>query len=73
MLGGGKVRTFAIADVTSFGIGARGHGGFSVLKFEVGREWITLVGANDLEANDFLRDLESHGFVCRFLPILLIP
>ncbi|MGB0116779.1 MAG: hypothetical protein WBP73_08220 [Terriglobales bacterium] len=62
MLGGGEVRTFPIAEVAGFGLGAYGHTGSSVLKFEVGNKWITLVGGNDLEVGDFLRDLEAHGW-----------
>lgn len=60
--GFGKLRTFPIAEISGFGLGAYGHTGGSVLKFEVGKEWITLVGGNDLEVNDFLRDLEAHGW-----------
>ncbi len=62
VFGLGKVRAFPIAETRSFGIGAFGHLGIPVLKFEVGKEWITLVGGNDLEVDDFLRDLEAHGW-----------
>ena len=60
--GYGNVRAFPITQVTGFGIGAAGHSRLSVLKFEVGSEWIILTGANDLEGNDFLRDLETNGW-----------
>ena len=61
VFGHGTVRSFPMAQVTAFEMGAAGHSRLAVLKFEVGRKWIIFTGANDLEENEFLRDLEANG------------
>jgi hypothetical protein len=62
ILGLGNIRTYPVTEVVDFGIGLFGHSKIPVLKFEVGKEWITLVRANELEASDFLLDIEAHGW-----------